>query len=84
TFSERFAGWPIKVRHLSRMVTAKDAAETRAGLKDGSFEIVVGTHAVLSDQVGFKDLGLVIVDEEQHFGVKHKEKLKGLLPTFIC
>ena len=78
TFSERFAGWPIKVRHLSRMVTAKDAAETRAGLKDGSFEIVVGTHAVLSEQVGFKDLGLVIVDEEQHFGVKHKEKLKTL------
>jgi len=78
TFSERFAGWPITVRHLSRMVTAKDAAETRAGLKDGSFEIVVGTHAVLSEQVGFKDLGLVIVDEEQHFGVKHKEKLKTL------
>ncbi|NJC42344.1 transcription-repair coupling factor (superfamily II helicase) [Brevundimonas alba] len=78
TFSERFAGWPIKVRHLSRMVTAKDASETRAGLKDGSFEIVVGTHAVLSEQVGFKDLGLVIVDEEQHFGVKHKEKLKSL------
>jgi transcription-repair coupling factor (superfamily II helicase) len=78
TFSERFAGWPVKVRHLSRMVTAKDAAETRAGLKDGSYEIVVGTHAVLSEQVGFKDLGLVIVDEEQHFGVKHKEKLKSL------
>ena len=78
TFSERFAGWPVKVRHLSRMVAAKEAAETRAGLKDGSFEIVVGTHAVLSEQVGFKDLGLVIVDEEQHFGVKHKEKLKTL------
>ena len=78
TFSERFAGWPITVRHLSRMVTAKDAAQTRAGLKDGTFEIVVGTHAVLSEQVGFKDLGLVIVDEEQHFGVKHKEKLKSL------
>ena len=78
TFSERFAGWPVKVRHLSRMVTAKEASETRAGLKDGSFEIVVGTHAVLSEQVGFKDLGLVIVDEEQHFGVKHKEKLKTL------
>ena len=78
TFSERFAGWPIKVRHLSRMVTARDAAETRAGLKDGQFEIVVGTHAVLAEQVAFKDLGLVIVDEEQHFGVKHKEKLKSL------
>ena len=78
TFSERFAGWPITVRHLSRMVTAKDANETRAGLKDGTFEIVVGTHAVLAEQVGFRDLGLVIVDEEQHFGVKHKEKLKSL------
>jgi len=78
TFSERFAGWPITVRHLSRMVTGKDAAETRAGLKEGKFEIVVGTHAVLAEQVGFKDLGLVIVDEEQHFGVKHKEKLKSL------
>jgi transcription-repair coupling factor (superfamily II helicase) len=78
TFSERFAGWPIKVRHLSRMVTGKDASKTRTGLKDGTFEIVVGTHAVLSEQVGFKDLGLVIVDEEQHFGVKHKEKLKSL------
>ncbi|WP_395650691.1 transcription-repair coupling factor [Brevundimonas sp.] len=78
TFSERFAGWPITVRHLSRMVTAKDAGETRAGLKNGTFEIVVGTHAVLSEQVGFRDLGLVIVDEEQHFGVKHKEKLKSL------
>ncbi|WP_409020913.1 transcription-repair coupling factor [Brevundimonas vesicularis] len=78
TFSERFAGWPITVRHLSRMVTAKDAAQTREGLKDGMFEIVVGTHAVLAEQVGFKDLGLVIVDEEQHFGVKHKEKLKSL------
>jgi transcription-repair coupling factor (superfamily II helicase) len=78
TFSERFAGWPVKVRQLSRMVGAKEAAETRAGLKDGSVEIVVGTHAVLSEQVGFRDLGLVIVDEEQHFGVKHKEKLKTL------
>ncbi|MFN3353657.1 MAG: transcription-repair coupling factor [Brevundimonas sp.] len=78
TFSERFAGWPVKVRQLSRMVPAREASETRAGLKDGSVEIVVGTHAVLSDQVGFKNLGLVIVDEEQHFGVKHKEKLKTL------
>ncbi|MEG1452228.1 transcription-repair coupling factor, partial [Brevundimonas sp.] len=78
TFSERFAGWPVSVRHLSRMVTAKQANETRAGLKDGTVEIVVGTHAVLAEQVGFKDLGLVIVDEEQHFGVKHKEKLKSL------
>ena len=78
TFSERFAGWPVKVRSLSRLITAKDAAETREGLANGGLEIVVGTHAVLSKQVTFKDLGLVIVDEEQHFGVKHKEKLKEL------
>jgi transcription-repair coupling factor (superfamily II helicase) len=78
TFSERFAGWPVKVRRLSRLVPAKEAAETREGLANGEMEIVVGTHAVLSKQVSFKDLGLVIVDEEQHFGVKHKEKLKEL------
>lgn len=78
TFTDRFQGWPVKVRQLSRLVAAKDAAETRTGLKNGEIEIVVGTHAVLSEQVGFKDLGLVIVDEEQHFGVKHKEKLKAL------
>ncbi len=78
TFTERFEGWPVKVRRLSRLVPAKEAAETRDGLKNGEFEIVVGTHAVLSSQVSFKNLGLVIVDEEQHFGVKHKEKLKEL------
>lgn len=78
TFSERFAGWPVKVRQLSRMVGAREASETRAGLREGSIEILVGTHAVLSEQVGFRNLGLVIVDEEQHFGVKHKEKLKTL------
>jgi transcription-repair coupling factor (superfamily II helicase) len=78
TFTERFAGWPVKVRTLSRLVTGKEAAETREGLANGQLEIVVGTHAVLSKQVTFKDLGLVIVDEEQHFGVKHKEKLKEL------
>jgi len=78
TFSERFEGWPVKVRRLSRMVPAKEANETREMLKNGEVEIVIGTHAVLSKQVGFKNLGLVIVDEEQHFGVKHKEKLKEL------
>jgi transcription-repair coupling factor (superfamily II helicase) len=78
TFSERFEGWPVKVRRLSRLVPAKEAAETREGLKNGEVEIIIGTHAVLSKQVGFRDLGLVIVDEEQHFGVKHKEKLKEL------
>jgi transcription-repair coupling factor (superfamily II helicase) len=78
TFSERFEGWPVKVRRLSRLAPAKEAAETREGLKKGEVEIVVGTHAVLSKQVEFNNLGLVIVDEEQHFGVKHKEKLKEL------
>jgi transcription-repair coupling factor (superfamily II helicase) len=78
TFSERFAGWPVKVRRLSRLVPAKEAAETREALKNGEVEIIVGTHAILSSQVSFKDLGLVVVDEEQHFGVKHKEKLKAL------
>jgi transcription-repair coupling factor (superfamily II helicase) len=78
TFSERFEGWPVRVRRLSRLVPAREAAETRDALGNGEVEIVVGTHAVLSKQVSFKNLGLVIVDEEQHFGVKHKEKLKEL------
>jgi transcription-repair coupling factor (superfamily II helicase) len=78
TFTERFAGWPVKVRRLSRMVPAGEANETREALKNGEVEIVVGTHAVLSKQVSFKNLGLVVVDEEQHFGVKHKEALKAL------
>jgi len=78
TFTERFQGWPIKIGRLSRMVPAKEAAETRENLKKGEIEVVVGTHAVLSKQVEFHNLGLVIVDEEQHFGVKHKEKLKEL------
>jgi len=78
TFTERFAGWPVKVRRLSRLVPTAEANETREALKNGEVEIIVGTHAVLSKQVGFKDLGLVVVDEEQHFGVKHKEALKAL------
>jgi transcription-repair coupling factor (superfamily II helicase) len=78
TFSERFRNWPIKVRHLSRLVPAKEATATRKELADGKVEIVVGTHALLSDSVKFSDLGLLIVDEEQHFGVKHKERLKEL------
>jgi transcription-repair coupling factor (superfamily II helicase) len=78
TFTARFEGFPLVVAQLSRMVTAKEAAEVRAGLKDGRINIVVGTHAVLAKGVEFADLGLVIVDEEQHFGVKHKEALKSL------
>jgi transcription-repair coupling factor (superfamily II helicase) len=78
TFQARFQGWPVRVRRLSRLVPAAEATETRSGLASGEIEIVIGTHAVLSKQVQFKDLGLVIVDEEQHFGVKHKEALKAL------
>jgi transcription-repair coupling factor (superfamily II helicase) len=78
TFTERFQGLPIRVRQLSRMVTTKEANETRAATADGTIEIVVGTHAILAKQTAFKDLGLLIVDEEQHFGVKHKERLKEL------
>jgi transcription-repair coupling factor (superfamily II helicase) len=78
TFCERFQGWPVRVRRLSRLVPAHEAQATREGLAKGEIEIVIGTHAVLSKQVQFKSLGLVIVDEEQHFGVKHKEALKAL------
>ena len=78
TFQARFQGWPVRVRRLSRLVPTAEANETRDGLAKGQIEIVIGTHAVLSKQVQFKDLGLVIVDEEQHFGVKHKEALKAL------
>jgi transcription-repair coupling factor (superfamily II helicase) len=78
TFVDRFQGWPVKVRRLSRLVPAAEAAQTREGIAKGEIEIVIGTHAVLSKQVSFKDLGLVVVDEEQHFGVKHKEALKAL------
>ena len=76
SLKERFAGFPLKVRQLSRFVAAKEATATRAGLKDGSVDVVIGTHALLSKQVGFRDLGLLIIDEEQRFGVKHKERLK--------
>ncbi len=78
TFSERFRGFPVNVRPLSRFVSAGDAAETRAGLADGTVDIVIGTHAVLAKQVKFRDLGLLIIDEEQRFGVTHKERLKEL------
>ncbi|KZD03723.1 transcription-repair coupling factor [Oceanibaculum pacificum] len=76
TFRDRFQGLPVTVRQLSRMVTAKEATETKKGLADGSVDIVVGTHALLAKSVSFNRLGLMIVDEEQHFGVAQKERLK--------
>jgi transcription-repair coupling factor (superfamily II helicase) len=78
TFSERFAGWPIKVRHLSRFVTAKEATQTREEINNGECDLVIGTHALLAKSIDFKRLGLIVVDEEQRFGVKHKERLKEL------
>jgi transcription-repair coupling factor (superfamily II helicase) len=78
TFTERFKGFPVNVAQASRLVSAKDLAQVKKGLTDGSIDIVVGTHALLGKAIKFRDLGLVIVDEEQHFGVTHKERLKQL------
>ncbi|QPC88715.1 transcription-repair coupling factor [Mesorhizobium sp. NBSH29] len=78
TFSQRFAGLPIRVRQASRLVGAKELAETKKGISEGTVDIVVGTHALLGSGISFKHLGLLIIDEEQHFGVKHKERLKDL------
>ncbi len=77
-FAERFEGFPLKVGRLSRLVSSKEMSDTREGLAKGDIDIVVGTHAILSKSTEFKNLGLVIVDEEQRFGVTHKEKLKQL------
>lgn len=78
TFSDRFRGTALNLAALSRFVPAKAAAATRAGLADGSVDIVIGTHAVLAKGVKFRNLGLLIIDEEQHFGVAHKERLKEM------
>ncbi|MBH5322798.1 transcription-repair coupling factor [Aurantiacibacter sediminis] len=77
-FVDRFAGFPLKIGRLSRLVPSKEMSDTRDGLASGDIDIVIGTHAILSKNTNFKDLGLVIVDEEQRFGVTHKEKLKQL------
>ncbi|HYD38077.1 MAG TPA: DEAD/DEAH box helicase, partial [Allosphingosinicella sp.] len=80
-FKERFQGFPIEIGRLSRLVPAKEASATREGLKAGKVDIVIGTHALLAKSVQFKKLGLVIVDEEQRFGVEHKEFLKRVRAT---
>lgn len=77
-FKERLKGFPIKVKMLSRLVTSKEAKQIKQELKDGGLEIVIGTHALLAKDIEFCNLGLLIIDEEQHFGVAHKEKLKQL------
>ncbi|MDO8882157.1 transcription-repair coupling factor [Pseudotabrizicola sp.] len=78
SFVERFRGFPITIKPLSRFVSAKDANATRAAMTDGTVDIVVGTHALLAKGVKFKNLGLLVIDEEQHFGVSHKERLKEM------
>ena len=77
TLSERFAGFPVKVALLSRFVDEAEARETLRGLQDGTVDVVIGTHRLLSENVKFKDLGLLVVDEEQRFGVSHKEAIKS-------
>ncbi|MEY2475336.1 MAG: hypothetical protein QOG87_651 [Actinomycetota bacterium] len=78
TFSDRFAGYPVRVEVLSRFLTPGHARKVINGLKDGTVDVVIGTHRLLSQDVAFKDLGLLVVDEEQRFGVTHKELIKQL------
>ncbi|WP_425078356.1 transcription-repair coupling factor [Ruegeria denitrificans] len=78
SFRERFRGFPLEVRQLSRFVSAKEAQKTRDGLARGTVDIVIGTHALLAKNIRFHNLGLLVIDEEQHFGVGHKERLKQL------
>src|SRR3546814_810814 len=78
TFKERFQGFPIEIGRLSRLVPASEAKATKEGIAAGKVDIVIGTHALLAKGIAFRNLGLVIVDEEQRFGVTHKERLKAL------
>ncbi len=78
SFKERFRGFPLEVRQLSRFISSKEAQQTRDGLARGTVDIVIGTHALLAKGIRFNNLGLLIIDEEQHFGVAHKERLKQL------
>lgn len=78
TFAERYAGFPVTIGTLSRFSTPKEAEKVKEGLASGGVDLVIGTHSLLSGAIAFKDLGLVIIDEEQRFGVEHKETLKAL------
>ncbi|WP_419923792.1 transcription-repair coupling factor [Candidatus Poriferisocius sp.] len=78
TFSERFAGYPIRVEVLSRFLSPRQARQVVAGLADGSVDVVIGTHRLLSGDISFRNLGLLVVDEEQRFGVTHKEAIKSI------
>ncbi|MDE0303747.1 MAG: transcription-repair coupling factor [Albidovulum sp.] len=78
TFKERFSGFPIEIRQLSRLVGKSEAADIRKGIENGTIDIAIGTHALLADRIKFKNFGLLVIDEEQNFGVAQKEKLKRL------
>jgi transcription-repair coupling factor (superfamily II helicase) len=78
TFTERFRGFPVQIGQASRLVSSAELNRVKKGMADGTIDIVIGTHALLGKSIKFKDLGLVVVDEEQHFGVAHKERLKAL------
>ncbi len=78
TFSQRFLGLPVRIAQASRLVGRKEIDAVKDGLAKGDIDIVIGTHALLTDSIKFRDLGMLIIDEEQHFGVKHKERLKEM------
>ena len=78
SFKERFKGLPVRLGQISRLVTGKTAQTVREQLENGELDIIVGTHALLGKSVNFKNLGLLIIDEEQHFGVAQKERLKQM------
>ncbi|MDP9801221.1 transcription-repair coupling factor (superfamily II helicase) [Arcanobacterium wilhelmae] len=81
TFEERYAGFPVKVAGLSRFQSEKESEEIKDGIRNGKIDVVVGTHRLITGDVRFKNLGLVVIDEEQRFGVEHKEALKQLYPS---
>lgn len=81
TFQERYAGFPVTVAGLSRFQNAKESEDVKDGVRKGTIDVVIGTHRLITGDVRFKDLGLVIIDEEQRFGVEHKEALKQLYPS---
>jgi transcription-repair coupling factor (superfamily II helicase) len=83
TFKKRFEGWPVDIRVLNRFVTPAETKKTLQDLKDGKVDLIVGTHKLLGSTVGFKDLGLLIIDEEQKFGVTHKEKIKKIKTSVV-
>eukprot|EP01038_Epipyxis_sp_PR26KG_P000220 gene220-317_t len=78
TFADRFADWPVRIAEMSRFRTGKEIAQAIKGMSDGTLDIVIGTHKLLSDDVKFARLGLLIIDEEHRFGVRHKEQMKAL------